>query len=223
MFKKLINNLKEAIKDRDDIDPSRFNDPVAMETEWGPAKKGGASFCTHKLHRIRPNRVAFKMTAGAMLFGLIFALVGIGVLIGATVMFLKQGADVDLMPMIMMTVFGLVFGVVGIAMLRMMSVPSVIDTKLGLFWKGRQDPRMVGNRNRLKTCVELDKVHAVQIIREYCRSSGQNSSSYYSYEVNFVLHDGSRVTVVDHGNHKRIRQDAEMLSQTLGVPLWDAS
>ncbi len=57
--------------------------------------------------------------------------------------------------------------------------------------------------------------------RSTSRVSG-NKSSYYSYELNLVLNDGSRINVVDHGNLKRLRSDTQTLSQFLGKPVWDA-
>ena len=57
------------------------------------------------------------------------------------------------------------------------------------------------------------------MVSEYC--SGE--TSFYSYELNLVLADGSRVNVVDHGNLPRIRRDAAMLAGFLGVPLGDAA
>ena len=45
-----------------------------------------------------------------------------------------------------------------------------------------------------------------------------SKSSYYSYELNLVLHDGSRINVVDQGNLKRLRSDANTLSQFLESP-----
>ena len=50
-----------------------------------------------------------------------------------------------------------------------------------------------------------------------------SKSSYYSYELNLVLHDGSRINVVDQGNLKRLRSDANAFSQFLDKPVWDAT
>jgi hypothetical protein len=36
-----------------------------------------------------------------------------------------------------------------------------------------------------------------------------------------VLNDGSRINVIDHGNLKRIREDAAALAEFLGKPLWE--
>ncbi len=62
-------------------------------------------------------------------------------------------------------------------------------------------------------------MHALQLISEYV--SGK--SSYYSYELNLVLDDGSRINVVDHGNLAAIREDAGKLALFLAKPLWDAT
>jgi hypothetical protein len=50
-----------------------------------------------------------------------------------------------------------------------------------------------------------------------------SKNSYYSYELNLVLDDGSRINVVDHGNLERLRSDANALSQFLDKPVWDAT
>lgn len=224
MLNKLINAVKQTFQVPEPVDPASFDDPVALQAEWTPAKRGGSNFCTHKLRRINPSRCEFKMTAGAMLFSVLFLAVGVGVLIAAVVMLGVKGPSELLLPLLMMTVLGLVFSAVGASVLVSQSAPTVLDTKLGLCWKGREDPRMVAARDKMKLCLSLDEVHAIQLISERCRSSGNNGThSYYSYELNLVRHDGSRVNLVDHGNAKRIRQDANLLSKHLGIPLWDAA
>ena len=66
----------------------------------------------------------------------------------------------------------------------------------------------------------LSSIHALQLLSEFISGS---KNSYYSYELNLVLHDGSRINVVDHGNLERLRSDASTLSQFLGKPVWDAT
>lgn len=224
MLNKLINAVKQSLQPLEPVNPSSFDDPVALQTSWTPAKRGGANFCTHKLRRINPSRCEFKLTAAAMLFFSLFFAIGIGVLIAAAVMFTSgESPGETAVPLVFMAVLGLVFSMIGAGLMASQSVPTVLDTKVGLCWKGRKDPRMAANRDQMKLCLPLDEVHAVQLISEHCRSSGKNASSYYSYELNLVRHDGSRVNLVDHGNGRRIRQDAESLSKCLGVPVWDAA
>lgn len=65
----------------------------------------------------------------------------------------------------------------------------------------------------------LDDICAIQLISEYC--SGDDSS-YYSYELNLVLKDASRINVIDHGNKTRILEDTQILADFLDVPVWNA-
>ena len=66
----------------------------------------------------------------------------------------------------------------------------------------------------------LSSIHALQLLSEFVSGS---KSSYYSYELNLVLNDGSRINVVDHGNLERLRSDASALSRFLDKPVWDAT
>ncbi len=54
------------------------------------------------------------------------------------------------------------------------------------------------------------------------RISG-DKSTYYSYEINLVLKDGSRINAVDHGKKSKVQEDAKTLAEFLDKPLWDAS
>ena len=67
------------------FDPARFGDPLALQTEWTPAKRGGTNFRTHKLASIGPNRIEFRPTIGAILFYLLFFFMGLGVLVALLV------------------------------------------------------------------------------------------------------------------------------------------
>ena len=227
MFKKLVAKFEEAVeaikKAHAPFDPSVFNDPVADTTSWGPLKKGGASFCTHKMKRVSKTRIEFKPTLGAKLFSGIFGFAGLGIMIGGGFI-LANGHTKDALPGgIFMIIFGAIFAAAGYGIYRSMSKPTVLDAKLGLYWKGRKDPTLPSNRHVMKVCVEFAEIHAIQLLSEYCRSSGKNSSSYYSYELNFVMHNGDRVNVVDHGNLSRIRQEAAQLADLLKLPIWDAA
>ena len=52
------------------------------------------------------------------------------------------------------------------------------------------------------------------------RCTGKNSS-YYSYELNLVLDDGSRINVVDHGDLGRVVRDGSAVAAFLDVPFWN--
>ena len=92
----------------------------------------------------------------------------------------------------------------------------MFDKRRGYFWKSRKWPEdEVGHVS--KGCVRMDEIHTLQLVSEYCSGS---KSSFYSYELNLVLQDGSRVNVVDHGNLAKLKRDASELAAFLGKPLW---
>jgi hypothetical protein len=207
-------------RSREPFEPSSMNDPVAMQTKWTPCKRGGANFCTHKLVQDGPNRLHFRPTVGAVLFGLVFFGVGSTlIVVFVASLFTSQGPVGDkVTSLLIVSLVGGLFAGVGANQLWSGTVPIVFDLKRRLFWKGWDEPR-APRGEPTKTSAPLDRVHALQIISEYC--SGKNS--FWSYEVNLVLDDGSRINVIDHGNLSRVRTDARNLATALQIPLWDPS
>ncbi len=220
MLKKTLQKLKELTGGGDAVfDPSGFNDPIAMQTAWTPAKGGGANFRTHKLVTIGADRIEFKASLMARIFYLIFLVVGLGVIIAFSVSGLSSGNFSFDFDTILPLAFGAVFAVAGGVMFYFGTLPVIFDRRKGFFWKGRTAPDEVVRRETIKHYASLDQIHALQLISEYCRG---NKSSYYSYELNLILKNGDRVNVIDHGSHKKLREDAGMLAAFLGVPVWDA-
>jgi hypothetical protein len=217
-----LEKLKVTARTSVAYDPSRLGDEIALQTDWGPAVSGGASFRTHRLVHTGPRRAEFRVTGGAVVFFAVFTLIGVGVLLGfgaGAVAALREGAWGALF-MIIPIVVGGGFAAIGIAMWWFYGAPAVFDKQRGEYWKGRVSPAEAGNRHDIKERVQLDRIHALQLIKEHCTG---NDSSYYSYELNLVLKDGTRLNVVDHGNQNLLRRDAEELAKFLGRPLWDAT
>jgi len=219
MFKKIMRSIMNINSNRPSFDPASFNDSLALKTSWTPAKRGGTNFRTHKLVIIDPNRLEFKASIGAKLFYLLFPLVGIGILIFFPFPGLSSGEFSFNIDTIIPLLFGLAFIVAGVSLFYFGTTPIVFDKRSGFFWKGRKSPDNIINPNSLKHFTDLDQIHALQLISEYCRG---NKSSYYSYELNLVLEDGNRIVVVDHGNRTGLRDDAGALSDFLDKPVWDA-
>ena len=217
-LKSIVNRLKTPGQP---IDPSQFDDPLAEQIEWSPCKRGGANFTTHKLYETNLERLEFKPAFGAKIFYSIFLFVGLAVMFGPPISRILDGKSIwNGFETLFLLLFGLVFTSAGGTLLYFGTAPIVFDKRNGYFWKGRKSPVNVPNIDSIKHFAELDNIHALQIISEYC--SGEDSS-YYSYELNIVLADATRINVVDHGKISTQRQDAQKLANFLNVPLWDAT
>ncbi|MEM7377082.1 MAG: hypothetical protein AAF460_06180 [Pseudomonadota bacterium] len=197
------------------FDPANLEDDLAQRTAWTPLKGGGTNMHTHVLRSHSAWHVSFEPRRWALAFPSVFIVVGVG---AAVAMGSQAAAEGPLA-----VAFGLLFGVVfvgaGVLILRGMLQPRHFDRTLGYYWKGRARQDGHGIEALNEHC-RLDEIHAVQLIRERC--SGKNRA-YFSYELNLVKHDGSRLNVVDHGKVVALRSDAAQLATLLDVPLWDAT
>ena len=219
MLNNLLKKLQRLSAANIQFDPSRFNDPVAEQTAWNPAKGGGTNFRTHKLINVNPYRIEFRATIGAKIFYLIFLFLGLGLIIAFAISTFTS-KELSINPEMLIPIgIGLVFAVVGGSMLYFGTAPIVFDKRLNCFWKGRKTPGNMLNRSSMKNFLEFQNIHSLQIIPEYCRG---NKSSFYSYELNIVMKDGNRINVIDHGNLKKLRKDAASISAFLERPVWDA-
>lgn len=218
MIKELLTKLGSMMSGGVAVDPAKFNDPLALTIAWTPNRRGGANFCTHRLSEIAPERLEFKATATAAVFCAIFAIVGLGIMIAFPAIEWSHGFTSFKPEIIGPMLVGALFAVVGGVMLYAGRAPIVFDKRIGVYWKGRKSPEETFNRSDIKECCELGQIYALQIISERCSSK---NGSYYSYELNLVLGDGKRITVVDHGSYSKLREDADKLSAFLGRPIWD--
>lgn len=200
-------------------DPSQLGDELATRTEWGPAKSGGASSGTHRLIDAGPGRVEFRATEEALAFYALFAAAALAIVILPVAGIASMGLQWRTLLILPLLVVGSVFlSKVG-AIWYHGSAPIVFDKQRGEYWKGRGAPAEAANRHQIKERLELDRIHALQLIFKFCGGD----DSYYSYELNLVLDDATRLNVVDHGNREELRKDAEELAKFLGRPLWDAT
>lgn len=217
MFKQLKQQLLAALERESSFDPSVFDDPIASQTAWGPAKQGGANFRTHRLKIISERRLQFKASPGMIAFSAVFFGMGLLVLIIAWGPF--DLLEPDRGKEILVGIFGLIFAGVGGFLYYDATPPIVFDKDENVFWKGRRDTRREVKGARIKHVANLQDIHAIQLIPE--RISGK--SSYYSYELNLVLVDATRINVIDHGKLTAIQEEARIVSDFLGIPVWDAT
>ncbi len=217
MLQELVQKLRMLTKDQRTVDPSQFNDPVALKADWSPVKRGGTNFQTRKLVKVNPYRLEFRATGFAIFIYSLFSVSGVGLLIGCSVS-KYQSNQLPFGINIILLIAGLIFTVLGSVMLYSGTSPVVFDKTKSFFWKGRKTPEHGLDSKTSTHVARLNDIHAFQLISEYC--SGKNP--YYSYELNIVLKDGTRINVVDHGNKTKLKHDALSLSAFFNKPLWDA-
>lgn len=190
-------------------------DTFASLVSWNPLLPGGANFTTHKLEYVSEDQVAFTSTIGARLFTLAFA--GVGSLVFLIGLVLLTSAA-NFFPAIMMISFGGLFAAVGIWMFFRFDEAIMFDKDRGLYWKANRPPRLEQKTVKRSNCCLLESIAGIQLLAEKVRSG---SSTFYSYELNLVLEDSSRIQVIDHSNLDQIRMDAATLGTFLEVPVWD--
>ena len=219
MLVKLLQKIRGALDEPDPFDPSMFGDPVAEQTNWMPAKRGGANFRTRKLVMVTPNRIEFRASLAAKIFFGCFLFGGMGFAVGVSISHYSTGIFPFNPDTLVPLIAGIGFAIVGGFLLYFGTAPVVFDKSRGFFWKGRKARDGVFDSNSQEHFAGLEDIHALQLISEYCRGSKR---SYYSYELNLVLRNGRRINVMDHGDSKKLREDAKTLSQFLEKPVWDA-
>jgi len=211
-----------------DFDPAQIGDPVALQTAWSPAKTGGSSFCTHRLVEMSPYRLEFRSNITAKLIFLIFGLIILAAGVLLVKSFLAERSpvafsfDKDKIWLLYSFIWLLFFFFLGFGVYRT-TIPVVFDRATGFVWKGWEMPADEINRISTDRAIRLDQIHALQIIPDYHRSSKGSSKAFYSFELNLIRSDGTRVNLVDHGDRQRLRDDADRLSNFLSKPLWDAT
>lgn len=217
MLNKLKEKLEEAAEEaRTSIRQieEAFDDPLAKQTDWRPANRGGTNTRSRTLKAVSPERLAFKAAAGPLLIA------GVAVAAGAFLAlksFFGPGG-----PVLTEALIGGSIAVVGLLLGYRFTRPIVLDKQTGLCWKGHRAPDSPAAARDQANAAVLADVGAVQVIAERVNDSGKGRS-YRSFEINLVLRDGSRLNLVDHSNQAAIRADAQRLGEFLGVPVWDAS
>lgn len=108
-FRELIKGLQD-LGEREPFDASRFGDPLAETVDWTLARVGGTNFRTHRLVEVDSDRIVFRATLGAIVFGSVFLLVGLGIGICLPVAALSNGGSISDPGLWGGFLFGMVFG-----------------------------------------------------------------------------------------------------------------
>jgi len=198
---RVLKNIFSLFQDnREILDLSAFGNEIAFKTSWEPLVGGGTNFCTHRAQKnasLMGDVFIFKTAIQAYLFAISFVALGAMFAIASA-----AGEFADMLGLMGLGV--LAFGCWYLWSLRQKE--SRFDRYSSVLTQGKKS-------------FDLKNAEAIQLIREYVRG---NESSYYSYELNLICSDGSRINIVDHGALRKLREDAALLAEYLSIPVWDA-
>ena len=197
----VLKNIFSLFQDKREIlDLRSFGNEIAFKTSWEPLVGGGTNFCTHRAQKnvsLMGDVIVFKTAIQAYLFAICF------VALGAVFAIASAAGEIADMP-VWAGLGVLAFGCWDLWRLRQ---------------KESRFDRYSSELTQGKKSFDLKNAEAIQLIREYVRGS---ESSYYSYELNLICSDGSRINIVDHGALRKLREDAALLAEYLSIPVWDA-
>lgn len=160
----VVQRFLSIFKDtRECLDPLRFDDPVALRTNWTPVVHGGNNFCTHRLQLksgLTSSSVTFRTTPAMVAFCLVFLVGGVGVAVSMLVMSAETAMAISPGILVALAVAG-----GGVLMLkRARAHEASFDRTSGQC------------RVRAKN-YSISEVHALQLLRETVRG---NDSNYHS-------------------------------------------
>ena len=231
MLKDVIKKLDSAIPSLFPVDPTQFNDPVAMQTGWKQVRAGKTSRASNKLMQANPDQLIYKPSMGGRIFGIVIALMGT-LPIALYIQMKTGGGGIQVTGSgdpIIFALFGLVFIAAGILVFALATAPVVFDKKLGMFYRGRKQQNNPDAANK-KNVMRFNDIHAVQLLTRLETSNNTNNDQirtapriYKVHDLNLVRHDGERICVTTYMKADRAREDAARIGAFVNVPVWDGS
>jgi hypothetical protein len=88
----------------------------------------------------------------------------------------------------------------------------------GYYWHGQTEPDQLTPlqiERHVDNYIPLNQIHALQVIDKQINKFTQ------VYELNLILHDGQRISILNQSGDTDLRQDTNRLSQFLNIPVWD--
>lgn len=165
--------------------------------------KDGPKFLSHTV-MARGDVVYLKPTMGAMIFCIIYIVVGL-FLLGLAGTIYWQSRQLDLTLFI--GIFGGAIGLFGVALIKPFMKRARFDKNTGLF---------DNNKDR---DVKLKHIVSLQILNKIIER-GQ-APNYLCYELNLLTKNGRRINVLNHNDLQQMQLDAMVLSDFLRAEVID--
>lgn len=206
--------------------PPWADDPIAESIEWtGTAAFGEDGLANPKgavvrLAKVSANRVEFHPPSTRRWH---FAMLFIGVL-AYILALIMPGAfpNAVVLPLIC-----LMLSIVAEVYTRSIADWLYFDKALGRYWRGKTVPAPLTSTASSEKAGRISDVYALQLIstRRYRGNpqvgvDGSGYKEYPTHELNLVLKDATRLSIVCDDDYGRIERGAKTLADFLQKPLW---
>lgn len=227
IFSKIKNYFEEKLKEQEETRKeaiksilSTFDDPMINEIEWKPLNWGWTNFKTHILEKDMNWNLIFKTSKLIYTFLIFFLIFPIAFWSAAFFGSFNFSTNIfdwsvfkSISPILVLPIIVIIFLYF---FLNNFYTTRTFDLMGKFYYKWK----LQSIQETSKDYTSFRNIHAIQIIKEYVRS---DKTRFYSYELNLVLKDKTRLNILDHGNLNSIKQDAKIISETLWIPVWDVS
>lgn len=206
--------------------PPWADDPIAKSIEWTGTAAFGSDYDLNpkgimaRISSAGANRIEFKqLTASAWYAWMLF----FGT-VGFVIVLIESGsfARAILAPLICLTFNGIVWLAV-----RLTENSVVFDKQLGTYWRGKVSQAHTAAHDPSGVRGRISDIYALQLVctRMYYGGSprlGVESEHRETivYELNLVLKDGTRISMVVLEDYDALDHDAKILAAFLQRPLW---
>jgi len=177
---------------------------LAKEIEWEPCRWGGWNVITYRLQKKDlPSGFSctFRLANAALTSLCIFYFMPFAV----SILLLVAARDLSFL---FLSFLSIAFWAATIYFLKRNEFVFYVDKGI---WGRVGSPELLYRR--------IDEICALQLLSRLCRNKRKD---YYSYELNLVFADATRLNLVNHYALLAIREDSSILANILEVPLWDA-
>lgn len=223
----LLNSVKSSLKDiwsniskskQEKIKKAFINisDPFAKKISWERLNIWWTNFITNILTKNTNWNLELKSSFQTKIFLIVFSLIPFILFLTLFLNYFTK--ETNLNTIVALFVFTLFYFWTNFFIFNNFSKPIVFDKKIGYFYKWKLNLNLEMIDIDDKNITSLNNIYAVQLLSEFVY---WNMGSYYSYELNLVLKDKSRINLIDHWNLNIIKSNAKTIWNYLWVPVWD--
>lgn len=199
------------------VNPRRFNDPIALECSWDQLDYSNRNFATHILKKSGDHKLEYKPNISIKVLGIFTLLVGFTLSLSYTTKVIDN----------LTALFsGSIFLIAGIYITIKNLKPEGFDKDSQMFYRGYSFQSQ-SDRTRGGKKLPFDQIQAVQLLPKIgalkVGSDVYMANEYFpAFELNLVTKDSDRVFVMTYINQQTALHDADQIAQMVEVPLWSA-